>query len=85
MKKTAFSIEAKWKADVRVDTGMYRNSIQTKIEGPLKATIGSPLDYAVYNELGTRHMAGRPSATTAADTEGQKFQAEVRNLERQLR
>jgi hypothetical protein len=85
VKKTAFRIEGKAKQDCPVDTGVLRGSIQTKIESPTKATVGTPIEYAPYVHDGTRHMKGRAFLTEAADTEGAEFQKDVRDIERSLR
>lgn len=85
VKKTAFGIEAKAKALAPVDTGLLRNSIQTRIDGPLKATVGTNVEYAAHQEFGTRHQKGKPHLTPAADEQKKQFEQDVRNLERSLR
>ena len=85
LRKHAFGIEAKAKALAPVDTGLLRNSIQTNIEGPLKATVGTSIEYAAYQEFGTRHQKGTPFLTPAADEQKKEFEKDVRNLERSLR
>lgn len=84
IKRTAFSIEAKAKAHAPVDTGLLRNSIQTNIEGPLKATVGTSVEYAPYQEFGTRHQKGKSFLTPAADEQKKEFERDVKNLERSL-
>lgn len=44
-------------AEKRVDTGRMRNSI-THSETEDSTYIGTNVEYAPYNELGTRHMRG---------------------------
>ena len=85
LRKHAFGIEAKAKALAPVDTGLLRNSVQTKIDGPLKATVGTNIEYAPYQEFGTRHQRGKPFLTPAADEQKKEFEKDVRNLERSLR
>lgn len=85
VRKTAFKIEAKAKTLAPVDTGLLRNSIQTNIEGPLQATVGTPVEYAPYQEFGTRHQKGKPFLTPAADEAEKDFQSDVREIERSLR
>jgi hypothetical protein len=85
VKKTAFRIEGKAKIDCPKDKGTLANSIQTKVESPTKATIGTPIEYAPYVHDGTRHMKGRAFLTEAADTEGADFAKDVRDIERSLR
>lgn len=85
VKKHAFGIEAKAKALAPVDTGLLRNSIQTDIDGPLKATVGTNVEYAAHQEFGTRHQKGKPFLTPAADEQKKEFEKDVKNLERSLR
>lgn len=85
LRKHAFGIEAKAKALAPVDTGLLRNSVQTNIDGPLKATVGTNVEYAGYQEFGTRHQKGTPFLTPAADEQKKEFEKDVRNLERSLR
>lgn len=40
-----------------VDTGNLRNSISTKPSGDKEVQIGTGVEYAIYQELGTRKMA----------------------------
>jgi hypothetical protein len=85
VKKTAFRITGKAKIDCPKDTGHLANSIQTHIDGPTKATIGTAVEYAPYVHDGTRHMKGRAFLTEAADTEGKDFAKDVHDIERSLR
>jgi len=84
VRKAAFAIEAQAKTLAPVDTGMLRNSIQTDIEGPLKATVGTNVEYGPYQEFGTRHQKGKAFLTPAADAEEKKFQSELEEIERLL-
>lgn len=47
------------KDNSRVDTGRMRNSVTHTVSGNT-VYIGSPLEYAVYNELGTGIYASQP-------------------------
>ena len=85
VRKTAFGIEAKAKALAPVDTGLLRNSIQTDVERPLKATIGTNVEYAPHQEFGTRHQKGKPFLTPAADEQRTEFEREVKRFERSLK
>jgi HK97 gp10 family phage protein len=85
VRKTAFSIEARAKQLAPFDTGLLRNSIQTNIESSSKATVGTNVEYAPYQEFGTRHQKGKAFLTPAADEVKKEFEKEVRNLERSLR
>src|SRR6185369_2539391 len=85
IKKAAFAIEAEAKTLAPVDTGMLRNSIQTDIEGPLKATVGTNVEYAAYQEFGTRHQKGTPFLTPASDEQRAQFEKDVKDIERSLK
>ena len=85
VRKHAFGIEARAKQLAPVDTGLLRNSIQTDIKGPLKATVGTNVEYASHQEFGTRHQKGKPFLTPAADEQKKELEKDVRNLERSLR
>jgi HK97 gp10 family phage protein len=84
VRKAAFAIEAEAKTLAPVDTGMLRNSIQTKIEGPLRATVGTNVEYAPYQEFGTRHQKGQAFLTPAADQVEKEFEGDLANIERSL-
>jgi HK97 gp10 family phage protein len=85
VRKAAFLIEAQAKTLAPVDTGMLRNSIQTRVEGPLKATVGTNVDYASAQEFGTRFQKGKPFLTPAADQVKKEFENELTKIERSLR
>lgn len=56
LQRSAFTVEARAKQAVPVDTGRLRASITTRVE-PLRAIVGSNLIYAAFVEFGTRpHM-----------------------------
>lgn len=61
-----------------VDTGQLKNSWQYKVdEGELEATIGSPLENAIWNEYGTGEFAakgdGRKGGWVYKDEDGFHF------------
>lgn len=85
VRKAAFKIEARAKQLAPVDTGLLRNSIQTRIDGPMKATVGTNVEYAPYQEFGTRHQKGKPHLTPAADETKKEFENDLKNIERSLR
>jgi HK97 gp10 family phage protein len=85
IKKAAFSIEAHAKTLAPVDTGLLRNSIQTTIDGPTKATIGTNVEYAAAQEFGTRFQKGTSFLTPAADGVKKEFESDLANIERSLR
>jgi HK97 gp10 family phage protein len=68
-----------------VDHGFLRNSIEVNVESPLKATIGTNIEYAKYQEFGTRYQKGKAFLTPAFDVEEKKFQSELQKIERSLR
>lgn len=51
----AIAIEGQAKLNAPVDTGILRASITRNIEG-LNASVGSNVEYAIYQEEGTRRM-----------------------------
>lgn len=63
------------------DTGRLANSIEFDQIGPLTATVGSSLLYALYLEYGTTRMAPRPYFRPAVEAVRPKFE---RALERAL-
>ena len=72
--KTAADIEATAKSLAAVDTGTMRNSIGTTISGGgLTAEVGPTVDYAIYNEYGTRRMAPRPFMGPALERHSEPF------------
>ena len=60
------------------DTGRLASSITFDQDGPLTATVGSVVAYAVYLEYGTSRMAARPFFRPAVETIRPKF---MRRLE----
>lgn len=79
---TGHLIEGNAKQIVPVDTGALRSSIGTDItrEGAgrgysVTAEVGSPLDYAVYVELGTSRMAPYAYLGPSLDRYGPGFTA----------
>lgn len=55
------------------DTGRLANSITFDRAGPLTATVGSNVIYALYLEYGTRRMAARPFMRPAVERIRPKF------------
>jgi HK97 gp10 family phage protein len=83
----AMLIQNDWKERAPIRTGTYRRSIhiETEEKTPAGCTIAIGTDitdppYPVYLELGTRHMAARPSAQPAFDETGPAAQGEVERL-----
>lgn len=80
VRKTALDIEAGAKAIVPVDTGNLKNSIQTKMEDDLTATIGTHVEYAPYVEYGTHRMAAQPYLTPSAEKARPGFEQAMKEL-----
>lgn len=57
-----------------VDTGNLRNSITHTVEDGKKAIVGTPTEYAIYQEMGTGKYAegggGRPTPWKYQDAQG---------------
>lgn len=79
--KTAHDVEATAKSLAAVDTGAMRNSIGTTISGGgLTAEISPTVDYAIYNEYGTRLMAPQPFMGPALERHSGPFMQAVAKL-----
>jgi HK97 gp10 family phage protein len=59
------------------DTGRLANSIEWDVMGPMTATVGSKLAYAVHLEYGTRKMAARPFFRPAVERMRKQFNARL--------
>lgn len=57
--ESAILVEGRAAEKVHVDTGALRQSITRAIKG-LRAFVGTPLDYAPYEEFGTRYRKAHP-------------------------
>ena len=63
-----------------VDTGNLRNSItHTVDDGEPAAYIGTNVEYAPYQELGTIHMAAQPFLKPAVADHANEFQKIIEN------
>lgn len=79
--KAAMGVEAKAKELAPVDTGALRASIFTAIEnGGLTAYVGPTVEYAVYQELGTRKMKAHPFLVPALESVREAFLAAWKEL-----
>lgn len=66
VRKTALDLQADWASGVRVDTGNLRNSIGSNAHpehiheenGDLNVTVGTGVEYAVFENFGTHKMSG---------------------------
>lgn len=65
-----------------IDTGNLLNSVQTDSVsvGPLRAEIGTRVQYAIYNELGTSKMKARPFFQPAYDKVKPEFIKAIEKL-----
>lgn len=71
---TALFIESGAKQNAPVDTGRLRASIAATVGQPgLRAQVGVYVDYAVYQELGSRYLAARPFLFPAVEAERARF------------
>jgi hypothetical protein len=72
-----FNIEAGCKQRSRVDTGAMRAGWQSQMTGPTEGEVSNPLEYTIFNEVGTVNMPAQPMAHPAADAEQGPFQARI--------
>lgn len=77
VRAAALGVEADWKAGVRVDTGRLRASIGTQEEAPGRAVVGTNVEYAPFEEYGTRRMAGSFARRKAMERHRAAFLAAV--------
>lgn len=77
--KAAFEIQAKAQALAPVKTGTLRRSIHTVMAANgQSATVGPSVEYAKFQEFGTRHHAARPFMRPAAEAVLPQFAAAVK-------
>jgi HK97 gp10 family phage protein len=69
------------KAEVAVDTGNLKNSIQGHMTGKLSSEIVTGVEYAPYQEYGTRYQSGKQYMRPAAKKAGEVLQDEVNKIE----
>jgi HK97 gp10 family phage protein len=68
VRATAFAIEAGWKRRAHVLTGAYRNSIRTMHPpGAHTAYVFTNIEYAPFEEFGTRFRPGHPAMRPAVE------------------
>jgi HK97 gp10 family phage protein len=80
--KAAADIEAQAKVRAPVDTGLLKNSIQSRREGDLRHIVESPVHYSVYQEFGTRKMPAQPFMLPAVEFVKPSFEMAMRSLVR---
>ena len=69
VEESARAIEGGAKINAPVDTGNLRNSISVQKAGEAKRRIGASAEYAIFQEMGTRHHAAHPFLKPAFDDE----------------
>jgi HK97 gp10 family phage protein len=85
VKTAGFQIEAAGKEKAPVRTGTLRRSIHTVLSNDdMTATVGPSVEYGLYVEMGTRHMAARPYMRPAAELVLPKFAEAIKALLRGL-
>lgn len=74
--KTTFDVQAKAQGYAPVDTGALRGSISGRPSG-LQGEVSSGVEYAIYQEYGTRYQSGTPHMRPAAEQGMSNFVAAV--------
>lgn len=84
--KVAHDIEADAKTRVRVDSGNLKNSLRTDQDGTEQTRwyVSTNVEYAPYQELGTRHMPAHPFLLPAAEAARGPLVDALRSLEAEL-
>lgn len=68
-----------------IDYGNLRSGISVEMTGETTAMVGVAADYGAPLEFGTRKMAARPFMRPSVDAVQPAFEADLRNLESDLR
>ncbi len=74
------NIRGKWAPDVRVDTGHFKETIEStpaQISGTAGYISLPPEDYFYVNEFGSARMTARPSMRQAVAAEASNFMATI--------
>lgn len=69
LNRSALRVERKAKMNAPWDTGWLSNSIYSSKEMFLTYKVISPVEYSVYQELGTRYMSAQPFLYPALEDE----------------
>jgi HK97 gp10 family phage protein len=72
--------EARAKMRCPVDTGRLRSSILYEKTGTASCTIGTNVEYAIYQEMGTRKMPAHPFLWPGAMDTVDKLKGDLNNL-----
>jgi hypothetical protein len=73
-----FNIETGCKQRSRVDTGAMRAAWGSQMTGPTEGEVSNPVEYTIFNEVGTVNMPAQPMAHPAADAEKPGFEARIK-------
>ena len=72
-------IETTAKKLAPVDTGRLRSSYKHEMDGDTAVLIGSEVEYAPYQELGTRYMRAQPHLQPACEQHVGEFERILQN------
>jgi HK97 gp10 family phage protein len=78
VERTVHDIESGAKQRARVDTGAMRAGIQGRMTSDHEGRVEALVEYTIYNEFGTRHMAAQPMLIPAAEAARESFVLAVR-------
>ena len=74
---------ALWESDAKqmapVDTGRLRNSIEHHPEGNDTMVVGTDVEYAIYQEMGTSRMKAQPFLKPSGDSNVEQFKIIIEN------
>lgn len=74
---------ALWESDAKqlapVDTGRLRNSIEHHPEGNDTMVVGSDVEYAIYQEMGTSRMKAQPFLKPSGEGNVKQFKIIIEN------
>lgn len=86
-RKVVADLQRDWAAGVRVDTGNLKNSIQTDAHADHiheqtdgGTVVGTATEYAVYENYGTRNMAGSFALEKAVEKHAGPFEQAMRRV-----
>lgn len=81
VRKNGGDMQAKTQQNAPVDTGALKQSIGLEItDGGLTATVEPKVEYASYQEYGTRFMEAQPFVGPAFNEQKEKFKRDIDKL-----